>query len=107
MAPRIIRSPSTVSSFNNGDSSTGNSYKSDNGDSESLPGDWETRVNSAWENRDKESISGQSAAREAAKILGFRRLRDSIFPTLDKLLDASKLLRSNWSRDKNSVIKNK
>ena len=107
VAPRIIRSPSTVSSFNNGDSSTDNFNKSDSGDSGSLPGDWETRVNSAWENRDKESISGQSAAREAAKILGFRRLRDSIFPTLDKLLDASKLLRSNWSRDKNSVIKNK
>ena len=107
VAPRIIRSSPTVSSFNNGDSPTGNPNKSDSDDSGSLPGDWETRVNSAWEDREKESISGQSAAREAAKILGFRRLRDSIFPTLDKLLDASKLLRSNWSRDKNSVIKNK
>jgi len=107
VAPRIIRSPSSDGSVNNGDYPTGNPNKSDIDDSELLPGDWETRVNSAWEDREKESISGQSAAREAAKILGFRRLRDSVFPTLDKLLDASKLLRSNWSRDKNSVIKNK
>ena len=72
-----------------------------------IPDDWEEQVNDAWENRDKETIYGQSAAREAAKILGFKRLRDSIYPTIDKLLGASKLLKSNWTRDKNYVIKNK
>lgn len=72
-----------------------------------IPDDWEVLVNNAWENRDKETIYGQSAAREAAKILGFKRLRDSIYPTIDKLLGASKLLKSNWTRDKNYVIKNK
>ncbi len=72
-----------------------------------IPDDWEEQVNDAWENRDKETIYGQSAAREAAKIIGFKRLRDSIYPTIDKLLGASKLLKSNWTRDKNYVIKNK
>jgi hypothetical protein len=72
-----------------------------------IPDDWEDQVNDAWDNREKESIYGQSAAREAAQILGFKRLRDSIYPTIDKLLGASKLLKSNWTRDKNYVIKNK
>ena len=46
-----------------------------------------------------------ATAKEAAKVLGFQRLRDSLFPTLDKLLDASKLLKKNWSRNKNYVVK--
>ena len=75
-----------------------------NGD---LPDNWEDRVDSAWNDREKDRISGPSAATEAAKILGFKRLRDSIFPTLDNLLDASKLLKSNWSRNRNYVEKKK
>ena len=70
-----------------------------------LPINWESKVDSAWNDREKEKISGQSAATDAAKILGFQRLRDSLFPTLDKLLDASKLLKTNWSRNKNYVEK--
>jgi uncharacterized protein (TIGR00288 family) len=72
-----------------------------------LPDNWEDRVDSAWNDREKDRISGPSAATEAAKILGFKRLRDSIFPTLDNLLDASKLLKSNWSRNRNYVEKKK
>ena len=67
--------------------------------------DWDVKVNDAWGDREKNQISGQSAAKEAAKVLGFQRLRDSLFPTLDKLLDASKLLKKNWSRNKNYVVK--
>ena len=70
-----------------------------------LPTNWESQVDSAWNDREKEKISGQSAATDAAKVLGFQRLRDSLFPTLDKLLDASKLLKTNWSRNKNYVEK--
>ena len=70
-----------------------------------LPINWESKVDNAWNDREKEKISGRSAATDAAKILGFQRLRDSVFPTLDKLLDASKLLKTNWSRNKNYVEK--
>jgi len=76
-------------------------------DDEELPNNWEDKVDSAWNDREKDRISGPSAATEAAKILGFKRLRDSIFPTLDNLLDASKLLKSNWSRNRNYVEKKK
>ncbi|MBA32172.1 MAG: hypothetical protein CL748_06700 [Chloroflexi bacterium] len=75
--------------------------------SESLPINWETQVDEAWNGREKETIAGRTAAKDAANILGFKRLSDSLFPTLDKLLDASKLLKSNWSRNKNSVEKKK
>lgn len=76
-------------------------------DSDNLPINWESQVDNAWNEREKEKISGQSAATDAAKILGFQRLRDSIFPTIDKLLDSSKLLKRNWSRNKNYVEKKK
>ena len=72
-----------------------------------IPKDWDNRVNEAWADRKKDQISGQSAASAAARILGFKRLRDTIYPTLDKLLASSKLLQSNWSRNKNYVEKTK
>ena len=75
--------------------------------SEDLTSNWEAQVDEAWNDREKEKIAGRTAATDAANILGFKRLSDSVFPTLDKLLDASKLLKSNWSRNKNSVEKKK
>ena len=72
-----------------------------------IPEDWDNRVNDAWEDRNKDQISGQSAASAAARVLGFKRLRDTVYPTLDKLLASSKLLQSNWSRNKNYVEKTK
>ena len=94
VAPRIIRQ-----------SNDKHSQEDSNSNSNDLPMDWDVKVNDAWGDREKNQISGQSAAKEAAKVLGFQRLRDSIFPTLDKLLDASKLLKKNWSRNKNYVVK--
>ena len=105
-APRIIRPhvSDTENSSDNGD--TPENREDLNSDGE-LPDNWEDKVDSAWNDREKDRISGPSAATEAAKILGFKRLRDSIFPTLDNLLDASKLLKSNWSRNRNYVEKKK
>jgi len=105
VSPRIIESSSDRPTHRS--SAQSSETKSMRKEPESIPGDWEKRVHSAWEQKEKESISGQSAASEAAKVLGFQRLRDSVFPTLDKLLGASKFLKSNWSRNKNFVIKNK
>ena len=105
-APRIIRPhvSDTENSSDNGD--TPENREDFNSDGE-RPDNWEDKVDSAWNDREKDRISGPSAATEAAKILGFKRLRDSIFPTLDNLLDASKLLKSNWSRNRNYVEKKK
>ena len=105
-APRIIR-PHVSDTDNSSDNDdTPENSENHNSDGE-LPDNWEDKVDSAWNDRDKDRISGPSAATEAAKILGFKRLRDSIFPTLDNLLDASKLLKSNWSRNRNYVEKKK
>ena len=104
--PRIISHNVSEPENNSDDTDTTNNDEMlpVNGD---LPDNWEDRVDSAWNDREKDRISGPSAATEAAKILGFKRLRDSIFPTLDNLLDASKLLKSNWSRNRNYVEKKK
>ena len=72
-----------------------------------IPEDWDNRVNEAWTDRNKDQISGQAAASAAARVLGFKRLRDSVYPTLDKLLASSKLLQSKWARNKNYVEKMK
>ncbi|MFL2759627.1 MAG: NYN domain-containing protein [Dehalococcoidia bacterium] len=76
-------------------------------DSDNLPDDWEEKVNTAWESKEKDQLSGQAAANQAAKIMGFQRLRDSLYPTIDKLLDASNLLKENWARNKNYVTRKK
>ncbi|KAA1305065.1 MAG: NYN domain-containing protein [SAR202 cluster bacterium] len=76
-------------------------------DSDSLPDNWEEKVNTAWESKEKDQLSGQAAANQAAKIMGFQRLRDSLYPTIDKLLDASILLKENWARNKNYVTRKK
>ncbi len=94
VAPRIIHQ-----------TNDSHSHEAQHQDSADIPSDWDIKVNDAWEDREKNDISGQSAAKEAAKVLGFQRLRDSNFPTLDKLLDASKLLKNNWSRNKNYIVK--
>ena len=94
VAPRIIHQ-----------TNDSRSHEAQHQDSDDIPSDWDVKVNDAWGDREKNEISGQSAAKEAAKVLGFQRLRDSLFPTLDKLLDASKLLKNNWSRNKNYVVK--
>ena len=67
---------------------------------------WETEIDTAWKKRNSSNISVQAAASIAAKILGFTRLRDSSFTTLDKLISSSDKLDANWSRNRNSVVRN-
>tara|TARA_B100000809_G_scaffold49134_2_gene44110 strand:+ start:100637 stop:101731 length:1095 start_codon:yes stop_codon:yes gene_type:complete len=78
-----------------------------NQDSNQSSENWESEVDTAWKSKEKDQLSGQSAATQAAKILGFQRLRDSLYPTIDKLLEASNLLKSNWARNKNYVTRKK
>ena len=67
--------------------------------------DWEMRVDDAWTGRDRQRISGQAAATDAARVLGAQRLTDSKYPSLDKLLGASEYLRLRWFRDRNAIIR--
>ena len=76
-------------------------------DSHQLPVGWESEVDTAWKSKEKDQLSGLSAATQAAKVLGFQSLRDSLYPTIDKLLEASNLLKSNWARNKNYVTRKK
>lgn len=66
---------------------------------------WEVAVDAAWAKRDVDKIAGQSAASDAAKILGTSRLSDSEYPTLAKLLNASTLLQLNWRREGNAIFR--
>ena len=69
-------------------------------------GSWETEIDTAWKKRNSDNISVQAAASIAAKILGFERLCDSSVTTLDKLISSSDKLDANWSRNRNSVVRN-
>ncbi len=66
---------------------------------------WELSVNDAWSKRNAARIGGRAAAGDAAKILGTKRLSDSPYPTLEKLLTASMLLQLNWRREGNVIIR--
>ena len=69
------------------------------------PLDWERNVDAAWVGRQQSKVSGRAAASDAAKVLGVPSLRASNFPSLDKLLAASELLRTRWRRDGNTIVK--
>ena len=71
----------------------------------SLATDWDRRIEAAWVGRQRNTLSGQIAATDAAKVLGVPRLAVSRFPSLDKLLDASPFLRSRWRREGNAIFK--
>ena len=66
---------------------------------------WDREIEEAWSRRQRNKISGQAAAADAAKVLGVPRLSVSEYPSLDKLLAASEFLRSNWRRERNTIIK--
>lgn len=70
-----------------------------------LPPNWEQAIDAAWGMRKHARLSGQAAAADAAKVLGVPGLGASRFPSLDKLLDASPLLRANWHREGNAIFK--
>ena len=67
---------------------------------------WDHGIDAAWARRQRQQFSGQSAGADAARVLGVPNLRASRFPSLDKLLGASPLLRANWRREGNAIIKN-
>ncbi|PKB60999.1 MAG: hypothetical protein BZY79_05980 [SAR202 cluster bacterium Casp-Chloro-G4] len=66
---------------------------------------WEREVDAAWTRRQRNTISGRAAATDAAKALKVDKLSSSQFPSLDKLLGASKLLQLNWRREGNTIVK--
>lgn len=69
------------------------------------PASWDHEVHALWSRRGRKSISGQAAAADAARVLGASKLSESRYPSLDKLLAASELLRMHWRREKNSIIR--
>jgi endonuclease YncB( thermonuclease family) len=52
-----------------------------------------------------EECWGPKAAADAARILKSSKLKDTSFKTLEKLIDGSDLLKKNWRRDGNSVVR--
>ncbi len=66
---------------------------------------WDIHIAEAWTNRERERISGQAAASDAAKVLGAPKLSESEYPSLDKLLDASDYLSARWQREGNAIIR--
>ena len=70
--------------------------------------DWEKEIDKAWGKRVSKSgnsIPGPTAANDAAIILRVKKLKDSKFKTLQQLLDTSDILRTNWIRKGNTIIK--
>lgn len=69
---------------------------------------WEPRVDAAWSEKaplPNQYVSGTTAASIAASTLGYEKLSASPYKTLQSLLDSSELLRSNWRRDVNKIIR--
>ena len=69
---------------------------------------WGPQVDAAWGKRANmpgDFIHGNAAAGNAAVILGARKLADTEYKTLQKLIDSSQLLRGNWRRDGNRVVR--
>ena len=64
---------------------------------------WDINIDEAWKNRDRDRISGQAAASDAAKVLGAPRLSASEYPSLDSLLAASDYLSARWRREGNAI----
>ncbi|MFH1140277.1 MAG: NYN domain-containing protein [Chloroflexota bacterium] len=72
------------------------------------PTGWDDAIDKAWSNRvtsDKRFIPGTTAAAAAATALGITKLKDSEYKTLQRLLDASELLRTKWLRDGNRILR--
>jgi uncharacterized protein (TIGR00288 family) len=75
--------------------------------SQDTPSGWDFAIDKAWSNRitsEKRFIPGTTAAAEAATALGITKLKDSKHKTLQRLLDASELLNTKWSRDGNRIV---
>lgn len=72
------------------------------------PDNWESRIDQRWYDRagaGAKTIPGSTAAFDAARVLGVRKLSLSRYGTLQRLLEASSLLSNLWSRDGNLIIR--
>ena len=70
-----------------------------------LDPDWDREIDAAWTGRQRSRLSGQAAAADAARVLGVSGLRTSKYSSLARLLDASPILKANWRRDGNAIIR--
>jgi uncharacterized protein (TIGR00288 family) len=69
---------------------------------------WGPRIDDAWSQRAAspgQSIPGHAAASDAAKVLGARKLSESPYRTLQRLLNNSERLNARWSRDRSTIIR--
>ena len=66
---------------------------------------WDQEIDDAWRSRQRQSISGQAAATDVAKVMNAPNLKAAGFTTLDKVLGASEYLRSRWRREGNTVVR--
>ena len=70
--------------------------------------DWDLRVDDLWSVRAAASgdmIAGSPAATDAARVIGVPSLKTSEYKTLHGLLAASEILRANWIRQGNTIIR--
>ena len=65
--------------------------------------DHERQIDAAWDKRGGPRISSQAAAADTVKVFGVSSLKETGFATLEKLLQASRLLQARWRRDGNAV----
>lgn len=73
-----------------------------------VPKDYDRQIDMAWSEKfkkHKHSVPGPVAAMEAAKVLGYSKLRDSQYKTLQDLLESSDYLNTEWSRKGNTIFK--
>jgi len=69
---------------------------------------WDIEIDSAWSKRATkpgQTIPGPTAAAEAAKVLAVSKLSASPYKTLQSLLESSDYLHTNWSRNRNTIIR--
>ena len=72
------------------------------------PDNWESKIDQRWKKRAGEAqkiIPGSTAAFDAARVLGVRKLSLSRYATLQKLLESSNLLGNLWTRAGNTIIR--
>jgi uncharacterized protein (TIGR00288 family) len=66
---------------------------------------WDINIDEAWTKRERDRISGQAAASDAAKVLGASKLSASEYPSLAGLLAASDYLSVRWRREGNAIYR--
>ena len=72
------------------------------------PGVWDQELDRYWSKKLAtygHSIPGPVAAKEAAKVIGVDRLKDSQYKTLQGLLESSEYLSIRWSRERNLIMR--